>query len=158
MNAKRTGKSTCIVVADGARARIYVDHAAEDEPRPVLLDDLEGDRRPSREIGVERPGRVHESADTARHAYAPRVDWHTFEKHLFARRVVDLVEQADHRHGFDRLVLVAPPKALGELRAALPERLGRRVEAELGKDLTGLSEHELMARLAEVTGNGSKAP
>ena len=44
---------------------------------------------------------------------------------------------------FDDLVLVAPPKALGELRAALDVRVQGHVTAELGKDLTHLTVHEM---------------
>ena len=152
-----TNKGTCIVVADGARARLYVFGEPGENDAPVLLGDLQGDRRPSREIGSERPGRTFESANTARHAYAPRVDWHTFEKHLFARRVAELVEETDKRHGFKQLVLVAPPKALGELRAALPQSLSKRIKATVDKDLTGLAEHELTTRLKGLAAQAWKA-
>jgi protein required for attachment to host cells len=144
-------KRTWIVVADGVRARIFVDWgAAGGEPRPVPVADLEGDRRPTREIGAERPGRTQESATTARHAYAPRVDWHQFAKHLFAKRVAALIEQAFERKAFDELILVAPPKALGELRAALHRDVHRHIRAEEHKDLTGLAEHELIQRVAAL--------
>jgi len=145
-------KTTCIVVADGARARIFIDPGSGGGLHPVLLDSLEGDKRPSREIGSERPGRTHESADVARHAYAPRVDWHSFEKHLFARRVAELVDEAARRHAFEALVLVAPPKALGELRAALGKQSKRHIRAEFGKDLTGLAEPELVSHLTALLG------
>jgi len=158
MTSESRKTKTCIVVADGARARVFMDFGADDGLHPVLLDEMEGDRRPSREIGSDRPGRTFESADTARHSYAPRVDWHTFEKHLFARRVVEAIKRTEARHGIDGLILVAPPKALGELRAALPEALHRRLKAEVHKDLTGLSEHDLMARLTELAAKGSTTP
>jgi protein required for attachment to host cells len=143
-------RNTCIVVADGARARIFIDPGGGGGLHPVLLDSLEGDKRPTREIGSDRPGRTFESADTSRHGYAPRVDWHTFEKHLFARRVAELVDQAHRLHAFDELVLVAPPKTLGELRSALGKESKRHIRAEFDKDLTGLDEHELVPRLTAL--------
>ena len=148
-------KRTWIVVADGVRARIYVDgRAAGGEPQPIPVADLEGDRRPTREIGAERPGRTQESANSARHAYAPRVDWHQFEKHLFAKRIAAMIEQAFERKAFDELILVAPPKALGELRAALHRDVHRHIRTEEHKDLTGLAEHELVQRVAALVAAG----
>jgi protein required for attachment to host cells len=111
---------------------------------------MQGDKRPTHEIGAERPGRTHESVGSVRNAYAPRADWHEYEKHLFAKRVADLIAAAHLRHEFDELVLVAPPKALGELRAALPESVHRHIRAEAHKDLTGLAEHDLLSRVAEL--------
>jgi protein required for attachment to host cells len=146
----QSGKSRIwIVVADGAKARFFLDHGTG-EAHPVPIGEMEGDNRPTREIGAERPGRTHESANAARHAYAPRVDWHEFEKHLFAKRVADLIASAHLRHEFDELVLVAPPRTLGELRQALPEAVHRVIRAEAHKDLTGLAEPELLRRVGEL--------
>ena len=40
------------------------------------------------------------------------------------------------RGAFQRLILVAPPRALGELRDSLPEAVRDRVVGELDLDLT----------------------
>ena len=143
-------KKTWILVADGARARILLHDGKEIQP--IALKSYEGDRRPSREIGSDKPGRVFESADGSRHSYAPRVDWHTFEKHLFARRMVGVLKDASKRDSFDELILVAPPKALGELRAALGRDLQKRLRGEVAKDLTNLSDYEVAQHLAGLVG------
>ncbi len=143
-------KRTWILVADGARARILLHDGQEIEP--VALKSYVGNRRPSREIGSDKPGRTFESADGSRHSYAPRVDWHGFEKHLFARRMVAVLEDASKRGAFDALILVAPPKALGELRAALGPALHTRLRGEVAKDLTNLSDNEVAQHLSGLSG------
>jgi protein required for attachment to host cells len=51
---------------------------------------------------------------------------------------------------FDRLVLVAPPKALGNLREALDEKAKALVHGELAKDLVRVSPRDLEVPLGEV--------
>jgi protein required for attachment to host cells len=54
------------------------------------------------------------------------------------------------RGKFERLVLVAPPKELGRLRAELSPAVRERVTAELNKDLTRLSLREMAEHLGAV--------
>lgn len=109
-----------------------------------------GVKAPTREIGADKPGRAFESADGSRHAMEPRVDWHRFEKSQFARKMADVLERAATRQAFDRLVLVAPPQTLGDLRAALGRQARDRLSGELNKDLTQVAIHDLPAHLGEV--------
>jgi protein required for attachment to host cells len=51
---------------------------------------------------------------------------------------------------FDRLVLVAPPATMGDLRASLSEQVRARVSAELVADLTKVPINKLDQHLAEV--------
>ena len=48
---------------------------------------------------------------------------------------------------FDRLVLIAPSKTLGEMRPVLKFRREKDVVREYAKDLANLSIHELQAYL-----------
>ncbi|MEX0758324.1 MAG: host attachment protein, partial [Tistlia sp.] len=66
----------------------------------------------------------------------------------FLQEVVEAVDQAGQRGAFDRLLLVAPPRALGELRKLLPERLAGKVTDELAQDLTKHTVGSLAAHLA----------
>ena len=81
---------------------------------------------------------------------APRVDWHNYEKHLFAKSMAKRLDQAALKKKFDRLILVAPPHTLGELRAALDKQTREKVSAELNKDLTNMSVQDLSAPLSEI--------
>jgi len=141
--------TTWFVVADGAKARILARRGGSGPLEPAsnsCFTEAEA-RLPTRDVGVERPGRVHESADVTRHAMAPRVDWHRFAKEQFARRVADALEAAAGRKLYDSLVLVAPPRTLGDLRRALGDHASALVTGEIAKDLTNGSDHDLPAHL-----------
>jgi protein required for attachment to host cells len=141
---------TWILVADGARARILQCQGWGSGLTAVPGQARTVSNPPTRDQGTDRPGRVQESADSARHAMAPRVDWHRYEKHLFATELAGVVNRAGQEKAFDRLVIVAPPGTLGDLRAKLDKNTRRMVTAELDKDLTNLSLDELEAQLEKV--------
>ncbi len=73
-------------------------------------------------------------------------------KRKFASVVVEKLEAALVMHAFDRLVLVAPPAMLGDLRIALTKPLSERVTAEIDKDLVEVADHDMCAHLADVAG------
>lgn len=140
---------TWVLVADGARARI-LSTTGWGAGLTAVGDQIEGDRRPSRDQGTERPGRVHDRSGPGRHAMEPKVDWHEFEKQQFAKQMAGHLNRSAQRKAFDRLVLVAPPKALGDLRAALDKHTANLVLAELAKDLTRVSERDLARHLENI--------
>ena len=141
---------TWILVADGARARILKNEGPGKGLQPAIDKAFEQALPPTREIGTDRPGRVQESANSARHAMVQRVDWHRFEKERFAKSMAKLLDAAAGRNAFDRLILVAPPKTLGDLRAALGQRSRARVTGELDKDLTPITAAELSDHLYKL--------
>lgn len=144
-------KITWIVVADGARARFLRTEGWGHGLTQAIDRAMVGDNRANHEIGSDRPGRSFSSATGHPSAMEPRIDWHRFEKAQFAKEVAQTVEKAAVAGDFDRLVLVAPPQSLGDLRSALGGNAQAKIVAELGKDLTHLPLHELESRLAEVT-------
>ena len=136
-------RKTWILVADGARARILENDGPGTGLAPALNFDFAASHAPTRDFGADKPGRGQGPGGTAQHAKPPKVDWHTYEKHVFATQLAKALEGAMHESAFDDLVLVAPPEALGELRLALAEGVKSRVSGEVGKDLTHVSIHEL---------------
>ncbi len=141
---------TWILVADGARARILRNDGPGKGLQPAVDGEFSHSAPPTRELGSDRPGRTRESVGSTRHAMEPRIDWHRFEKEKFGRELAALLDGAAERNEFDRLVLVAPPRTLGDLRAALGGKARRRLRAELDKDLTRIPEQELPKHLDGV--------
>jgi protein required for attachment to host cells len=142
-------KVTWILIADGAKARV-LEREGADAPLVPVFDESFSEteaRMPTREIGADRPGRVHESADTARHAMAPRVDWHRYAKELFAKSVAEALERAALKKKYEALILAAPAQTLGDLRANLGKHAGALITAEISKDLTNLPDHEIASHL-----------
>ena len=138
------------VVVDGGRAR-FVERDQQGRFRTVSSFEATSLHIKSSDIGRDRPGRVHESADSSRHGTEPRHDPHETEKEKFVALVVGEIESARIAGSFDQFVLVAPPKVLGEFRRTLPNTLAAVLKTDLPKDLTQTPDHELAAHLsAEV--------
>jgi protein required for attachment to host cells len=141
---------TWVLVADGARARLFVNAGVGAGLQPALDQEFIGTNLPSREIASDRKGRTFDRAGQGRHAMEPPTDPHRYEKQAFAREIAEVLETARKAAAFDRLVIVAPPEALGDLRSEFGEELSRMVSAELAKDLTKTPIHELPEFLGEV--------
>jgi protein required for attachment to host cells len=142
--------TTWILVCDGARGRIF-SHESGTKGLTVVTraGNAEAHRR-TRELGSDRPGRTHESTHTGqRHAMEPRVDWHRFEKARFAQEMAAVLDRAALDGAMDRLVLVAPPQVLGDLRQALGAHGKGKLAGEINKDLTNLEAAELVIQLDE---------
>ncbi len=143
-------KKTWIVIADGARARIFLNEGPGTGLVTALDRDLTGNNLSSHEIGSDRPGVTFSSAGPGRHALAPHTDPHEHEKHEFIKLVVKEIETGFNARAFEQLILVAPPRALGDLRAGLSPPISRLVKSELHKDLTHLTPHQLGEHLTDV--------
>jgi protein required for attachment to host cells len=127
---------TWILIADGARAHVVASAGPGADLKLVPGSDIRHELRPTREIGTDRPGRAQESVGGSRHALAPRVDWHQQQKEEFARAIARKLDAEAASGSFEKLVLVAPPQTLGEIRAALKPATTKRIAAEINKDLT----------------------
>ncbi len=141
---------TWILIADGARARLLVNEGIGKGLKPALDQEFIGTRLPSREIASDRQGRTFDSAGQGRHAMERPTDPHRYAKQSFAHEIAQILDSARKREAFDRLVVVAPPEALGDLRAEFSEPLRRMITAELQKDLTKAALSELASPLGKV--------
>lgn len=68
----------------------------------------------------------------------------------FVGTVCTYLQQSFASDAFERLVIVAGPHMLGQIRKALPEDLSKLVIAEMNKDLTQVTLKELPEHLNEV--------
>ncbi len=140
-------KDRWILIADGGRARVFKANTGLTKIEPALAEELIADRRRSRDINADKPGRTKDRAGQAHHAYEPPTDPHENEEIVFAREVARLLDEERKKLAFDELAVIAPPKALGRLREAMPRELRKMVTREVDKDLTKLPLHELPEKL-----------
>jgi protein required for attachment to host cells len=143
-------RSTWIVIADGGRASILKRRDLESGFDVIARLDSPDAHMASHDLMSERPGRTRESANSAHHAIEPRTDPHTQRKLAFIDSVAAHLNQSDLGNSFDRLILVAPAHALGELRERLAPHIAAKVVAMLTKDLTKLPLDELDEHLAAI--------
>ncbi|HZD26029.1 MAG TPA: host attachment protein [Alphaproteobacteria bacterium] len=141
---------TWVLVADSAHARLFRNDGPGKGLELIEQHSDEAPTLPGRELVSDRPGRTNDRAGYARHAMEPATDPRENETNIFCHRVVDLLSAVNKREQFDRLVLVAPPKILGELRGLLPKMLASRVTGELPKNLTKIRDADLAGHLGDV--------
>lgn len=142
--------TTWILIADGAHARLFANRGPGKGIEAVEGGVINGDHRPDSELVRDRLSRTFESVGDTRHAIAPKTDPHRELKRDFAGQLADLLDRRLAEKAYDRLILVAPPKALGDLRAALSEQVKPHVYAELDKDLVKTPTAELPQHLGAV--------
>ncbi len=131
-------------------ARLFANDGPGKGLAPVRDGDMTGDHAPTRDINADRPGRIFDRLGGGRHAKEPPGDTHRNAKRDFAHLVAARLDTEAKRRAFDRLVLVAPPQALGDLRACLGNGVRATVSAELNKALTHSKDHELLKPIGAV--------
>lgn len=142
--------TTWILIADGAHARLFANHGPGKGIEAVEGGVINGDHRPDHELVRDSAGRTFESVGDMRHAITPKTDPHRELKRTFAEHLAEFMDRQYAAKAFDRLVIVAPPKALGDLRAALSDHLKPHIYAELDKDLVKTPTAELPEHLGAV--------
>jgi len=141
---------TWIVIADGAHAKVY--QYSEEKPKLETVKDIsfEIDLPRTHDIVSDRAGRSFESQGRTRHAKSGRSDPHRELKRNLAHKVADALKSSLTDKRYDKLVLVAPPVTLGDLRDALAKRVQTRVIAELAQDLIKVPASRLPTHLVDV--------
>ena len=136
-----------IVVADAGRARFFENPSrnALTEREDMVLPEA---RLHERDLTSDRPGR-----DSGRGGRHHAMDAATPAKEQdevrFAKAIAEVLESA-RLEGVEEFVLVAAPRMLGRLRAALSKQVSDRVAREIDSDLTTLGEREILDRLNAV--------
>ena len=145
-----------VVVADSGCARLFIPDAHLTGLVLAELPDLSVEVHPhARDLKSDHPGRSFSSAGGgARHAIEPHHDYHKLEKHDFAAALAHALNRAYESGAFERLVLVVPPRTLGELRTLLADRVQTGMEV-IAKDLTKATMAKLWAEVASIV---RKAP
>lgn len=75
------------------------------------------------------------------------VDFHQQEEDRFAAETAAMLKSEALSNSFEQLIIIAPPKTLGELRKHYHKEVERRLAGELAKDLTGHTIPEIEAAL-----------
>lgn len=141
---------TWILVADATHARIFENLGPNKGLQEVTEDSVERPIPRTRELGTDKPGRSFDSAGVGRHSMEPRADWHEQAKTEFAAELAHWLGAAHKTRAYDRLILIAPPKTLGDLRIKLDPQVAKLVHAELDKDLTKHSAQQIEQQVASV--------
>ena len=144
-------KPTWIVVAERARARIFIMPGASGKLQEVSDLSHPDSRLHDTELSSDLPGRTFDSQGQSRHAMEPATDPKQREAQVFAADIARYIERGRYQGDFEALVLVAPPRFLGRLRAELTRPARNTLAGELDKNLveadTTTIEHQVSVLL-----------
>ncbi len=131
-------KQTVVVVADSTCARIFITESSS-SPLNEIEDMVhpEGrlhDRDLTSDLPGKGSGRGSESGSN-KHSYEGRADPKKHELSEFAKRVADYLDDARKANKISRILLIATPNFLGELRSYLSSETSKKIVFELDKNL-----------------------
>ncbi|ETX14350.1 Host attachment protein [Roseivivax halodurans JCM 10272] len=141
-------EGTFVLVADGEKALFLRNKGDAEFPSLEVVREEERDNPKDSEQSANKPGRAQDSGRQQTSAMDD-TDWHELAKERFADDLADILFKQAHKHKFDRLVIAAAPKVLGELRNKMHKEVKSRVVAEVAKDLTNHPPHEMEKVLSE---------
>jgi len=135
MSEFSVGNGAWVLVGDGRRALFFQNHGDAELLDLRVVETRIDENPPTHEQGTDRPGRSFTSFSPGRSA-VQNTDWHELEEERFARAMADRINQAAESGELNAVVIVAPPRALGEIRKELSVKAQSKVVGELAKDLT----------------------
>ena len=104
----------------------------------------------TQDITSDKPGRSSDSQGM-HHSFGKEL--HDPKEHLaqqFAKHLAGILNDGRNQHCYTKLILVADPRFLGELRAALDHPTAALVTATLNKDLMHIDERDIPQHLSDV--------
>jgi protein required for attachment to host cells len=124
-----------VLVGDGRRALFLENHGDPDLLDLRVIEARVEDNPATRDQGTDAPGRAFASRGGPRSSLET-TDWHELEKEHFADRIAETINKAAESGEMKEVVLIAPPRVLGELRKHLSVKAQAKVKGEIDKDLT----------------------
>lgn len=135
-----------VLVADGRKFLLLRNISDIDEPILVFEGTGVKESSSTRMQGSDSPGRsaTYGEARTT----VEQTDFHQLDEIQFARDVAGLLNRLAEAGDFFKLIVVAPPRTLAELRERFGKVVKGRIIAEVSKDLTKHPVAEIAALLS----------
>lgn len=135
-----------VMVADRHKARIFTKPDGHLEQIGEAFPVFKHKNTPKNAVG-----RAFSSASHyIRHCLSYRLGGDMKSARQFVCDISTFLEEADQENAFDRLVLAASPKMLGDFRKSLGAQVQGKIIAEVNKDLTKMPEKKLMEELKSI--------
>lgn len=125
-----------VLVADGRKMLFLRNEGDAAYPNLVVEAAQEQDNPATRDQATDAAGRASSPQGAAQSSVEP-TDFHQLEEDRFAAETADLLKRRALANDFESLIIIAPPKTLGEMRKHYHKEVSSRLAGELDKDLTG---------------------
>ena len=138
-----------VLVADGRKMMFLRNHGEGAQIDLRLESHREQGSAANGDQAGDTPGSSGASVGGRRSAMS-ETDFHQIEEDRFAAEAADLLRERALSGDFKSLVVVAPPRTLGELRKHYHKEVASRIVDEFHKDLTGCTIEEIEAALVRI--------
>ena len=147
MEPVHISSNALVLVSDGRRALLLRNQGTPANPELITEQAIDQVNPDTHEQGTDQPGRKHGTDGVSRSAIE-QTDWHQQQEERFAADLAELLYKLGHEGNYEELVVVAPPKMLGDLRKKFHPEVAGTIIAEVPKDLTGYSVPEISRLLS----------
>jgi protein required for attachment to host cells len=128
--------NSVVLVADG-RKMLFLRNEGDDVHPNLTVETAQEKPNPAtRDQATDAAGGASSTQGAARSSVEP-TDFHQLEEDRFAAETAELLKKRAFANDYESLIIVAPPKTLGELRKHYHKEVSDRLKGELDKDLTG---------------------
>lgn len=140
---------TWLVVANAARYQLYRVDRAGKRLEPLADEEHAESRRRTEDLVTDRPGRRGDGAGGQKSAVDTASDPKRDEHLRFAAEVAATLDHGAKTNRYERLIVVAAPRALGDLRDKLSPVASGRIVKELDKNMAGADPRTLAEQLGD---------
>ncbi|AMK18605.1 MULTISPECIES: host attachment family protein [Sphingobium] len=123
-----------VLVADGRKMLVFRNKGDRTNPNLEAETVKVQDNPYDRDQASDAPGRAFNSVGSRRSAME-QTDFHELEETRFAAEAADLLKRGALSNDYEKLIVVAPPTALGEMRKRYHKEVQSRLVGEIAKDL-----------------------
>lgn len=127
---------THVVVCDSEKMLLLVNETDGEDPYLKVAGKETQDNPSDIEQSANRPGRMSGGSTNPKSAFQD-TDWHELAKERFADDIAERLYKLCHSGEIERLVVVAGPKVLGNVRDALHVSVRDKLVGEIDKNLAG---------------------
>ena len=128
--------NSVVLVADGRKMLFLRNEGDAEFPNLVVEKAQEQANPATRDQATDSAGRASSPQGGVQSSVEP-TDFHQIEEDRFAADAADFLKTGALKNKYDSLIVIAPPKTLGELRKHYHKEVTSRLKGELDKDLTG---------------------
>ncbi|WP_445192867.1 host attachment family protein [Sphingomonas sp. Tas61C01] len=132
-----------VLVADGRKALFFRNEGDAEFPNLQVEHAVEHPNPADRDQKTDAAGGASSTQSGAGGQFAgsrgsmDETDYHQQEEDRFAAETAEMLKRRALANEYESLIIVAPPKTLGELRKHYHKEVSNRLAGELAKDLTG---------------------
>ncbi len=143
--------NTLVLVTDGRKTLFFRNEGDQNQIdlRTEAHDERE-DVSSKGELATDAPGTTNQSAGYGHSTYE-ETDFKQLEEDRWAHSAADEVNRRALANDFEALVIVAPPRTLGEIRKKLHKEAERRVICEIDKGMTARPTPDIEALIVGET-------